>query len=723
MKRQVAIAWMLMLALFAPVAGQRPAPTPSQQQQNTPADEVVRITTNLVQVDAVVVDKDGRPATDLQAEDFEILEEGRPQPITNFSFISTSPPATTSPAAAATIAPPAGNKKGTPPVPPVRLRPEQVRRTVALVVDDLFMSFGSVDLVRETLKKFVDQQMQPGDLVGIFRTRGGSGALQQFTTDKNQLHRAIRSLRWYPPPLGGFGSFEDARADYTIKQRGQGGATSFEDEQTRRARERQEDFNRESLAVGTLGTLRFVVRGLEELPGRKSVVLISNGLPIYSRAGESGRALDQMRRLVDLANRASVVIYTMDARGLTDPGFITAADEVLPENTQTLRNSRINDFFESQNGLNYLADATGGLFMHSANDLNKGLRRVLEDQGGYYLIGYRPTDETFKQGSFRKISLRVKRPGLSVRSRQGFYGLTNEAVRPKPRTGDSQLYAVLASPLGAGGIRTRLTSLFGNDQRSGSFMRSLLHINAQDIAFTDEPNGWKKLVLDVAAVTFGENGQIVDEFNRTHTVRIGPDTFQHIQQYGLIYSADVPAKKPGAYQLRIVVRDGTSKRIGSASQYIEVPDLKRNALALSGILLTEANPNGMTSLPPSGSAVDAISPAPSSASAGVRRFRPGIILSYAHLIYNPRLDRTTGKPQLTTQVKLFRDGKEILTGPETPFDVGQQADLTRLSNDGMFRLNAKAAPGDYVLQIIVNDNLAGEKRRTATQWIDFEIIE
>src|SRR5918912_27660 len=81
------------------------------------------------------------------------------------------------------------------PVPPVRLRPEQVRRTIALVVDDLGLSFESTAFVRQALKKFVDQQLQPGDLVAIIRTAGGIGALQQFTSDKRQLYAAIESIR------------------------------------------------------------------------------------------------------------------------------------------------------------------------------------------------------------------------------------------------------------------------------------------------------------------------------------------------------------------------------------------------------------------------------------------------------------------------------------------------------------------------------------------------
>ena len=751
MKKQSLLALILILSFTAPVWGQRGvAPPPprefptrppeAQQEQRRQTDpqqeDVVRITTNLVQVDAVVTDHNRKPVTDLTAEDFEILEDGKPQQITNFSFISTERAATTREVTASSATPATKNKTA-PTVPPAPLRPEQVRRTVALVVDDACMSFFSMGAVKDALKKFVAEQMQPNDLVAIFRTRDDSGALQQFTSDKNQVERAIKAVRWQPSVVG-FGcidTFQTAHSDYTVKtNRGGGpiGQTSFEDEASRRQRQRIEDLNREALTVRTLGTLRYVMRGLQDLPGRKSTVLISDGLPIFSRAGHSDRALDDLQRLVNLANHASVVLYTMDARGVFDPTMAAAADELLPNTvgggganseSEKLAVSRSDSVAESRSGLNYLAAETGGLFIHDTNKLDNGISRALEDQRSYYLIGYRPTEFTRKQGSnFRKLTVKVKRPGLSVRYRHGFFGPTGDPVAPKPQTADSRLYAALASPLAASGVSTRLTAFFGNDQRSGSFMRSLMHIDARDVTFANEPNGWKKLVLDVAAVTFGENGKVVDEFNRTHTIRTAGETLQEILKNGLVYSADIPVKKPGAYQLRMVVRDSASQRVGSASQFIEVPEFKKDNLALSGLVISEANSKGAPALPPNASADAALSPIQSASNLAVRIFHSETVMSYGYLIYNPRLDPQTHKPQLTAQVSIFRDGQLMVEGPETPYDIGQQTDLTRLRDDGFFKLNKSTTPGQYVLQITVKDVLPNAKPRTVTQWIDFEVV-
>lgn len=137
----------------------------------------MKIGVTLVQVDVSVTDQQGKQVTDLKSTDFEIFEDGRRQHITNLSYIATQPESTPAPAKAE------ARPKVTAPIgPPIRLRPDQVRRTVALVVDDLGLSFESTAGVRDALKKFVDEQMQPGDLVAIIRSRSKDGFFSTITT-------------------------------------------------------------------------------------------------------------------------------------------------------------------------------------------------------------------------------------------------------------------------------------------------------------------------------------------------------------------------------------------------------------------------------------------------------------------------------------------------------------------------------------------------------------
>ena len=217
---------------------------------------------------------------------------------------------------------------------------------------------------------------------------------------------------------------------------------------------------------------------------------------------------------------------------------------------------------------------------------------------------------------------------------------------------------------------------------------------------------------------------------------------------GFVYTVTVPIKKPGAYQLRVALRDGSTGRVGSASQFVEVPDIKKNRLALSGVVINGITPAEFTrfssgrSTAPASSSGSASNDsgnqpqAPSSngtanakeesdaqSGAAVRHFRKGMGLRYGFVIYNAQLDKTSARPQLTTQVRLFRDGKPVFTGKENPFNIQNATDLKRIIASGALQLGSDLTPGEYVLQIIVNDGLADEKHRTASQWMDFEIVK
>jgi hypothetical protein len=322
---------------------------------------------------------------------------------------------------------------------------------------------------------------------------------------------------------------------------------------------------------------------------------------------------------------------------------------------------------------------------------------------------------------FHRLSLKIKRPGkFNVRMRQGFLGITDDE-RPKPRTLAQQLFAALVSPFGATGVHLRLTSLFGNDAKAGSFMRSLLHIDANDLTFTKEADGLYKTMIDVAAITFGDNGVPIEQLGKTYQMRVSESEYKRILRDGLVYYVTVPIKKPGAYQLRMSLRDSASERIGSASQFIDAPDIKKKRLALSGLIVRAQSPVQAGAL--ASAAGEGREEGSAQASAAVRQFKPGTIIEYVFLIYNAKLDKASSRPQIITQVKLFRDGKEIFSGKEIPYDSSGQIDLQRLPSGGALQLAGNMEPGEYVLQVIVTDALADKKHRIVTQWMDFQIVK
>jgi VWFA-related protein len=705
-----------------------PPPSPqrsSQQQPQKPADDdVVKITTNLVQVDAVVTDKDGKAVTDLKADEVQIFEDGKPQKITHFAYNVTG-----TESANRTGKPLATDKSNVvaPPLVPDRLTRESVQRTIAIVVDDLGLSFESISMLRRALKKFVAEQIQPGDLVAIIRTAGGAGALQQFTSDKRQLNAAIERVKFNLMGRADASAFSAIRPpDLKIP-----------DEKESRA-QTAENFREEVFSVGTLGTLRYVVTGLREMPGRKSVLLLSDGIKIFNPGDTSGtaRVQEALESLTDLANRASVVIYTMDARGLPPLGLQAQDNVRMMSNAARSRDQlglgrsvrevdqlmtiRRDSFYESQNGLNYLSQQTGGLAIRNTNNLSGGIQRVLEDQRGYYLIGYRPEESTFEDKSgrrkFHHLSLKVTRRGkYDVRMRNGFFGVSDEEIKPAQKTAAQRMLDVISSPFGSSDVHLQLTSLFANDATTGSFMRSLLHIDARDLTFKDGPNGTHECVFDVLAMTFGDNGVPVDYNGQTYTIQLPEAEYRRAMQQGMVYNVTVPIKKHGAYQFRMALRDTVTDRVGSVNQFIEVPDLGRNRLALSGLVLTGKTLNAGGANSSSTSGID------SEAGPAVRHFKQMMRLEYGFLIYHAGLDKASGKPQLTTQIRLFRDGKEVFAGNELPYDPTGQTDPGRLVVGGALDLGTDLQPGEYIFQIIVSDTLADKKYRVATQWMDFEI--
>ena len=390
---------LLVLLFAAPIFSQTPAPSPKSR-----SEDVVKISTTLIQIDATVLDKEGKPVRGLTANDFEIYENNKKQQITNFSFIELEPDKSTESAVTKTDV--AKASKSSIPVPPVptRLRPEQVHRTVALVVDDLGLSVPSMDVVKSALKRFVDEQMQPGDVVAIIRTGSGAGALQQFTSDKRILYAAIDRVHWNPHGRGGISVFQAADpSDF-----GAGGSDNTINDITQPPNpsadwvETQKQFNefREDIfAVGTLGAVNYVVKGMRELPGRKAVVLFSDGFALYALDRVFGkdikkpnpRLIDNFQRLTELANRSSVIIYTMDARGVVNPlmldaqdsfeNFIAGSNAAANQRTSKVEQKSIDrstELYESQAGLRALAEQTGGFAVINNNNLSKGIERILE---------------------------------------------------------------------------------------------------------------------------------------------------------------------------------------------------------------------------------------------------------------------------------------------------------------------------------------------------------
>jgi VWFA-related protein len=661
---------------------------------------VIRITVNLVQVDAVVTDSRGHQVTDLGPADFEILEDGRPQTITNFSYIfTTKPPGTEAHAA------PAPAMKGIPSVPPARLLPEQVRRSMVILVDDLHISFENLVYVRKALNKYIDHDVQPGDLVAILHTSSGVGVRQQFTNDRRVLHAEVDRLRYYilyGEPTNPTGTGQNVR-----RGTGEPGGVSRDFEAA------ASDFRQAATGAGTADALIYVLGGLRNLPGRKAVFLVSEGFRLCT-AWDSQCTPEieerRLREIADLANRSATVIYAMGAQGLPTLSLDIASDgppdALNPQQwyMDTL-NGMHSAYFQQQGPLAFLANATEGLFIHDYNDLAGGMHEMINDLGGYYLIGYKPSADTFQANnagrSYHHIQVKLKVPGLHVRSRPGFFGIPDRETRPVYRTREDQLKAAALSPFGASDLRVELALQFENKGGHSSAARLWGHIDAQDLTFHNAPDGSKKGATDLMVLAFGDNGAVAGEFDGRLKYCFRPPQFQEVHQDGVNFRLELSLKGPGGYQVRAAVRDPDSQKLGSASQFIEIPNLRPDRLALSGIVL---NAKVLGEKGPA-----------------ARRFKAGDRVSYELEIYNTRRASAAGAPNLENRIQIFRDGRRV--SAQNPGTIRQDSgDSKRLVMSGELALAPGLAPGDYVLLVTITDNLAPRKHAAARQWIDFEVV-
>ena len=692
---RIAAVNRLAALILAPALAVAQSAPPTASQAPTTA---IRIDVNLVQVDAVVTDSRNRRVTDLQLSDFELLQDGKPQAITNFSYVSTKPAVDASPRVAAPKL-----AKGDVPPPAPALQPSEVRRTLAFVVDDQGLAGENIPSVRDAIRKFVDNDMRADDLVAIVRTGAGMGALQQFTTDKRLLYEALERVK-YGMSRVGVSSF--APLGSTPGGRGSRGVVQLD------------HLREDTLAESSLGAIRFVVNSMAGLPGRKSVVLFTENIRLIFRGTTDEIVSQAVQQLSDAASRVSVVIHAIDPRGLPNLN-LTAQDDtaqVSKRRVSRVPAQRERELIRTEEGMFALSEATGGLFIHDVNDLAAALRKVADDSDGYYLIGYHPEASTFEaadgRAKFHRTEVKVKRSGLHVRSRDGFFGESGAADRAAEHTREAELNRALQSPY-AGSIHPRLTAVFSNARQGGSFIGAWVHFEASDLKWSNEADGGHQAQVDLAAVAFDESGMALGTIDRNFSLHLTAQQYADATKRGLVYALNVPIAKPGPYLVRAALRDPATEGTGSAEQFIEVPDVANGHLAISGILVQDAAPQA--------GAEAAQGPAPrvDVTGGGARRmFRRGELLAYTYDILNASSEH----PQLDVQVKVFRDGLQVLSDKRA-LDASGTKDAQHLRASGKLTVGSDMVPGEYVLQVVVTDKLANSKFALSSQSVDFEIEE
>ena len=680
-----------------------------------------RVAVDVVSIDAVVTDREGEVVRDLTAADFEVFQDGKRQRVTFAEFvpvITAAAPGASAIGSSAASAPPATDAPLRPPAPITR---EQMRRTIVVFVDDLGLSVVGMNEIRGALRRFVDTGLLPTDLVAIVRTGESNGLLQSLTNDRAALAAAVDALRY------NLCSRKDVSPLDDVNQSG-GSSPGL----MRLAESTRSDGGGLHCMIPTaasLNALNLVVQAARDMPGRKTVIFASEGFGEAWRSVDHPTAIsdretdvrDALDRAIDQAARSGVVIYAIDPHGL-ETGGLRASDNIyaadIGGNTDALSGvvrraaaDRQRAILDAQEALAYLAEQTGGFAVVNTNDLGVGFSRISRDVRAYYVIGYEPDEDTFtrkgKSPRRHTITVKVKRPGVRVKTRKAFIGVRDPKPDSEPPTPAEALVRAAMSPFSAATIAVHATNLPGYSPERGMFVRTVLHLDAHALTFSSNPSGTMTATVDLVGLVFDTDGAQVHDISTGFDVTLGNAAAEQAMKNGLVYTVRVPIEKAGGYQLRYAVRDRRSGAIGSVGGFVNVPDVTSGAFALSGLVLRAGG--RIAAREPIDS--DRFSVRPADA---LRVFAPGTQLSYSYEIYNA----ATAVQAVTS---LWRGSNRLTSLP--PDTLVPPADGGPFATAGGLKLADDLPAGRYVLQIAATsaDPKHAKRARAAVQRLSFDV--
>jgi VWFA-related protein len=698
---------LFVLTAWSATPAQTPAPSPK------PQEDVIRVFTELVQTDVMVFDKQGKFVNGLTAKDFELRVDGKPRAIQSFEQITAGSDEESQLAAA----------RGSTTINLKRPVPLDRGRIVFFYIDDFHMDLAGLVAAKKVINQFLDKEMGQNDQAAITSATGQIGFLQQLTTDRMILHKALDRLtsRNYSvrdsdrPPMSDYQAMLIDRMDsevfdffVTETVRQNPGISRDMAASIVRGRASESQSQAARFNQNTLAGLESLIKGAKNLPGRKIVFLLSGGFLIENRRSDS---LSKLRDITNAAARSGVVIYSMDTRGL-----VASLDDISIEKPfdpgGRLTISDHQELAATQDGLNALAVDTGGKALFNTNDLTKGLAPAIKETSTYYLLAWKPDAESQKRSRFRNLEVKlVSHPDLTVRVRKGYFDLDPAPppvvakAQPTPtKTAPAKLREAITSPYPDRSLPILLSADYYDVPNKGPALSTGIHIPGEFVTFGEQPDGKIQAVIDLSAVYFDEKGVIKDSF-MDRIVSTAPDldkTKNFRNDIMFTYPAKLP---PGLYQVRVAARDDNSGKVGSAQAWIEIPDLANKKLAMSSLLLGERTQAMMTNVSNTGG----VSPIALSAS---HRFQRDSSLRFLIFAYNSALSPVDQKPDVAVQVQVIRDDQPVLTTALRKVNTEGATDLVRLPYAAEIPLG-DLLPGRYLLNVTLIDRVA--KQSTSRQ--------
>jgi VWFA-related protein len=576
-------------------------------QRQQPPTPTFRAQVNVVQVDAVVLDRQGSFVSDLRPEEFEILEDGKPQRIASTLLVHIPVERVDAPLFAA----------GTRVVKPdVQTNARSFEgRIFVIILDDLQTAPNRSLVARRIAREFIEKNIGPGDIAAVVPTSGNRLASQELTNDRRLLLQATDQFIGRKIPSPGISLLSMAGTPDSVQPVGTTALAPADPAAPARI----------ANAIATMQTLADLSRFAGRIRDRrKAIVYISEGidypfggmqqsktaggagtvsdggtvsqLGFVHTEGISFEVRDRLRDFVEAANRGNVTLYAFDPRVYTQGGddFVDIASG-LPENMNEgneqdkVKSLKLaDDLVTSQDNLRTMATETGGFAVTaSRKEMATGFDRVRTETSNYYMIGYYPSNEA-RDGKFRKIEVRVKRPGLRVSARKGYTapkGSSPAAVAVDARAGTSpEVFEALSSALPVSGFTLSVSAAAFKGLDANASV--VVIVQAPGSALTFVPKGDRfEDTVELSVVAIDRIGKTRGGERAMIEMPLTQKMQSFVAQTGLTFQVRMSLPS-GQYQLRIAGRDAGSERVGSVHYDLEVPDFLAGPLSMSGLVLT-----------------------------------------------------------------------------------------------------------------------------------------
>lgn len=520
---------------------------PAARGQEIQSGEGVRLRTDLVQLDVVVKDKSGKLVTGLKKEDFIVTEDGKPQQVEFLSMIKHGKEASGKATASGSSA---ASQDG--------LVSEQ-GRTVFIIFNS-FSSFENRPRLREGLVKFITEQLGPEDQVSLISLNGGLSAFRTATKNKLVLRLVIDAM------LKKGVEYRDSLSKEVGEEVLEGFDLSNDEYDAlvtdiAQTRESEQKIRLDAAALARLATF------VGDVPGRKLAIYVSEHVP--SPSTENG-----LTAAIRKSRRAGLVIYALDPRGLVATVLGGTAATHQPKTMfedGSNRNRIPRDFdrlADSQLGMRFMSNDTGGFAILNNNDLSLGLARVVADNNGYYLVSYYPSN-TAEDGKFRRVKIKIKdRPDLSIHTRTGYFA-EDSKVKAKELTGQERVNLAVSSLVPLRDHRVEITSARpGSAGESGQRVLSFAaRMILSETSFTQAASR-DKATFEVLTFVSNMSDRVVDQASRVYTINLSDERFRKATTEGIEITGELKVDRPGLYQVRILVIDKNTGHMGSANEWV-----------------------------------------------------------------------------------------------------------------------------------------------------------